>query len=208
MGTLIFTVLSFNLCFGFSANLELAKGDRAIVASKKDGFIKVIENKNNVLTMLFEETASFGLMSGTKQKQGDHKTPTGIYFGIKFMNIDELPDETYGPMAVILNYPNPIDIKAGKTGSGIWIHGTDEQTRLGPKTSTRGCIIMQNDKLLKLIKLIKLKKTPIIIADSKDTVRIKTANNTSSTVIQYGPLKFKISTGLEKSTDIVYEELK
>ncbi len=67
---------------------------------------------------------------------------------------------------------------------------------------------MQNDKLLKLIKFIKLRQTPIIIADSKDTVKIKTALNTGSITIQYGPSKFKISRGLEKSTDIVYEELK
>ncbi len=209
MGILIFTVLSFNLCFGFSANVELSKGSRTIVASKKDGTIKVIENKKGKIKVTYDATASYGALSGKKEQQGDLKTPTGVYFGTSFMGPDELPDETYGPMAVTLNYPNPLDIKSQRSGGGIWIHGTDESTRLGPKTSTRGCIILQNPDLLKLIRFIRLKEVPILIIGDNDKVSVvpSKTDGTYVTVLD-GSLKYKVSTGLEKSKDIVYEEIK
>ena len=45
-----------------------------------------------------------------------------------------MPDK-YGPYAAVLNYPNKKDLEAGKTGSGIWIHGTGTN-QLTPDTQS------------------------------------------------------------------------
>src|SRR3989338_108056 len=63
-----------------------------------------------------------GKNSGDKEIAGDMKTPVGVYKIIAAKNDDELAP-MYGPKAFVLNYPNALDKKSGKTGSGIWIHG-------------------------------------------------------------------------------------
>jgi len=209
MGILIFAVLSFNVCFGFSANVDLPKNARIVLATKKDGIVKVMENRKGKIETTFEATASYGTANGTKHKEGDNKTPTGVYFGTKLLSSDELPEDTYGPMAIVLNYPNPIDLVAKKTGSGIWVHGTNETTRLGPKNATQGCIILENAKLLKLISLMRLNQVPIIITDSASMVTINVLDGKSTKITaEDGNIKYQISTELEKSKDIVYEVIK
>ncbi len=209
MGILIFAVLSFNMCFGFSAKVDLPKNARFVLAIKKEGIVKVIENKKGKLETTFESTASYGTSSGTKNKEGDNKTPTGVYFGIKLLSSDELPEDTYGPMAIVLNYPNPIDLVAKKTGSGIWIHGTNESTRLGPKKATQGCVILENAKLLKLVSLMRLNQVPLIITDSANTVTTNIIDGkTTNITVEDGNIKYRISTELEKSKDMVYEVIK
>ena len=209
MGILIFAVLSFNLCFGFSANVNLSKNDRLILAAKKDGIIKVIENRKGQLKTTFESTASFGMSKGAKSVEGDYKTPVGIYFGTHFLTNDELPEDFYGPMAVVLNYPNPIDIMAKRTGSDIWIHGSNDVTRVGQKASTEGCIILENPDLLKLIKIIRLKQVPVIIADKATDIKVAISDAEPTTIeAQDGFIKYRVRSGLEKSKDIVYEVIK
>lgn len=209
MGILIFAVLSFNLCFGFSANVNLPKDSRLVLASKQDGAIKVIENKKGKIKTTFEATASYGMVNGTKLKEGDSKTPNGVYFGVKLLANDDIPEDIYGPMAIALNYPNPIDSIKKRAGSGIWIHGTSELTRLGSKGATNGCLILDNASLLKLVGLMRLNQVPIIISDDFDKITINAVDSKKVEIrAQDGATEYLVSTGLEKSKDIVYEVIK
>jgi murein L,D-transpeptidase YafK len=71
----------------------------------------------------------------------------------------------YGVGALPINYPNPLDLKRGKTGSGIWLHGTpSEQFSRAPKASD-GCVVLANPDLNHILTSVKSRTTPVVIAE-------------------------------------------
>lgn len=110
---------------------------------------------------------STGKRHGDKQVQDDQKTPEGIYFLTEFLEDTELPAK-YGARAIVLDYPNPIDKFQGKSGFGIWIHGTDDPPRLERPYDSRGCVVMLNDDVLDLAERIALLKTPVVIVEKME----------------------------------------
>ncbi|MDO9548069.1 MAG: L,D-transpeptidase family protein, partial [Candidatus Marinimicrobia bacterium] len=105
---------------------------------------------------------STGKVNGNKEKEGDQKTPEGIYKIISAIPGTQLPAK-YGPMAFVLDYPNRVDKIQHRNGSNIWIHGRDEEI---VDRQTEGCVSLENGKLLELSDYITLQKTPVIIIDS------------------------------------------
>ena len=55
----------------------------------------------------------------------------------------DLPD-LYGIGAFPLNYPNELDQHQGKTGYGIWLHGTDKSYYSRPPLDSEGCVVLTN----------------------------------------------------------------
>lgn len=109
---------------------------------------------------------STGERGGAKTKANDQRTPEGIYFFTKsFQERDLSP--IYGIRAFPIDYPNPVDAKEGRSGYGIWFHGTNKS--LKPRDSN-GCIVLQNEHIEELASYIKLYDTPVII--SKEIKRI------------------------------------
>jgi len=103
-----------------------------------------------------------GKIDGNKEKEGDKKTPEGIYRIVAAIPGNQLPPK-YGPMAFVLDYPNRVDRILNRNGSNIWIHGRDEEII---DRQTEGCISLENRKLLELSRYISLRETPVIIIDS------------------------------------------
>ena len=122
----------------------------AVDKTRKELFILSRLDKNFRIVDRFN--ILLGKNSGDKEIAGDMKTPVGVYKIIAAKNDDELAP-MYGPKAFVLNYPNALDKKSGKTGSGIWIHGVENENR---EPSTKGCIVMNNKDLLKLNDYIKI----------------------------------------------------
>jgi len=116
--------------------------------------------KDKNTTYKFEQnySAFTGKEKGDKTKEGDLKTPIGIYtLTEKISN----PDSFYGPLAFVTSYPNIYDRYRGKNGSGIWIRGLPtEQER---DEFTKGCIAINNQNIKYLDKKIDIKKTLLII---------------------------------------------
>ena len=103
-------------------------------------------------------SAFTGKKEGDKFKEGDLKTPIGVYNLTK--KISKL-DSFYGPLAFVTSYPNYYDKYRGKNGSGIWIHGLPtEQER---DEFTKGCIAINNSNIECLDKNIEIDKTLLII---------------------------------------------
>jgi murein L,D-transpeptidase YafK len=117
----------------------------------KNGYFKE-ENNFKALT---------GKMDGDKQKEGDKKTPIGIYKITK--KLDKL-DPFYGPLAFVTSYPNLYDKIRGKNGSGIWIHGVPSDKKR--EESTKGCIAIDNDDILCLEDSLDIKNSWLIIDNS------------------------------------------
>jgi murein L,D-transpeptidase YafK len=65
----------------------------------------------------------------------------------------------------MVNYPNPIDKTAGKTGYDIMLHATDDPPRLKRDLDSEGCVVIDNHEILELEKEVQLGLTPFIIYD-------------------------------------------
>ena len=102
-------------------------------------------------------SAGFG-----KQREGDLKTPLGIY-SIKGRRSDASLPDLYGSGALILDYPNPLDKLLGRTGSGIWLHGVPHRQRSRAPRSSEGCVTMANDYLNELSERIDPDSTTVIL---------------------------------------------
>lgn len=102
-----------------------------------------------------------GRNDGDKRIEGDLKTPEGIYYIVGSIPDEKLPPK-YGPLALILNYPNFVDRLFERTGSNIWIHGRDEEIK---DNLTEGCVSLDNGNILELQPYIEINETPVIIAD-------------------------------------------
>jgi len=149
--------------------LELPKEQAAIVVDKTNEILYVVRVVNGAPFVVRKFPCITGKRPGDKLEEGDMRTPEGIYFPLYWTS--NLPP-LYGLGAFPLNYPNLIDRKILKrNGHGIWIHGTNDPNR--PPHSTNGCIVLKNEYLKELKKLIVPKKTPVVVVsklnlDSKE----------------------------------------
>ena len=126
-----------------------------------------IKDNNESYRLQKQYNAYTGKVDGDKVKEGDFKTPVGIYNITK--KISKL-DSFYGPLAFVTSYPNAYDKYRGKDGSGIWIHGLPtEQER---DEYTKGCIAIDNPSIECLDRHIEIDKTLLIIKkeESKDAI--------------------------------------
>ena len=130
-----------------------------LTCDKEKSTLALYKNDHkNKYTLVEEYNAFTGKMKGDKYKEGDLKTPIGIYNIEK--KISKL-DSFYGPMAFVTSYPNTYDQYLGKNGSGIWIHGLPtEQER---DDYTKGCIAIDNEKIMCLDKEVNIDSTILII---------------------------------------------
>ena len=133
-----------------------------LVDKEKQKLFVIAEDSTNTLHLIDSFRVTTGRVSGDKEKEGDHKTPEGIYTILRKINGEKLPDK-YGPLAFTLNYPNYIDKINKKNGSNIWIHGRNEEIK---DFQTEGCVSLENGHILDLAKYITLRKTNLVIVDS------------------------------------------
>ena len=125
------------------------------------------KTKNEKYKVKKEYSAFTGKVKGDKRKEGDLKTPVGIYRLTK--KISDV-DSFYGPLAFVTSYPNIYDTYKGKNGSGIWIHGLP--TAQERDEFTKGCIAINNDNLECLDKNIDISNTLLIINEDKVTTEL------------------------------------
>ena len=108
--------------------------------------------------------ASIGWRGPGKRREGDGKTPLGVYFVTMHVESRGLP-ELYGAGSLGLNYPNGWDRLRRRTGYGIWIHGEPRGlTNRAPRWS-QGCLVISNPALETLKRAIGEESVPVIIAE-------------------------------------------
>lgn len=133
--------------------------DNILACDKSKSKLCVYKKDDNNSYQLKREYSAFtGKLKGDKKREGDLRTPIGIYDIVK--KITKV-DSFYGPMAFVTSYPNVFDTYKGKTGQGIWIHGLPvNQER---DAFTKGCIAINNKSIKCLDKNIDINKTVLII---------------------------------------------
>lgn len=110
-----------------------------------------------------------GKLVGDKVEKGDLRTPEGVYFVTSWISPNKLPDK-YGVGAFPVNYPNELDKHRGKTGYGIWLHGTDKGSYSRPPRDSEGCVVLTNIDLSSLKNEIKPGITPVIITNKVEWI--------------------------------------
>lgn len=144
----------------------LEKYSNVLTCNKqRSNLILYVKNKNDKYYMKNKQNAFTGKNKGDKTKEGDSKTPIGIYdLTSKKSKKERNLDPFYGPFAFVTSYPNMYDKFQGKSGHGIWIHGLPKDEER--EDYTRGCIAIQNNNLTTLEKKIDITKTLLIVDDS------------------------------------------
>lgn len=144
------------------------------LAVAKDSEVFYAFGRRSPLTAIHTLPCTTGQGAGDKYREGDLKTPEGVYF-IQRTLTRGLDWTLYGDLAFTLNYPNPVDRLKGKTGSGIWIHGRGQT--IVPR-DTQGCVALNNPDLHS-IKASLTRGTPVVIA--RDIVVNDAPGDTSKT---------------------------
>ncbi len=135
----------------------------AIAVDTSRSRLYLFENGPTGLKLVADYYVSVGKLGVDKSTEGDQRTPLGVYYITGNLNPRSLRD-FYGSGALPINYPNALDQSRGKTGSGIWLHGTPpDQFSRAPQASD-GCIVLANPDLSRLIRVVETRSTPVVIA--------------------------------------------
>jgi murein L,D-transpeptidase YafK len=136
-----------------------------IVVDSSRSRLFLFKNQDGVPILVKDFYVTIGKNGTGKYVEGDQKTPVGVYFVTGFIDPEELPD-LYGDGAFPIDYPNVWDQRHGRTGYGIWLHGTPSSTYSRPPKDSNGCVIVSNHDLNLLAPFIDKGQTPVIISDS------------------------------------------
>lgn len=142
--------------------------------------VKQMQNGNIEIIKTFR--AITGRDPGEKEDSGDLRTPEGVYFITQKLEDQHLPAR-YGRMAFVLDYPNPLDKSANKSGYGIWIHATDNPKRLLSPLGTEGCVAMSNEDIQSISRYLVKQKTPVIITKEMLTTTFEDHAQTKQNII-------------------------
>lgn len=143
-----------------------------LVVDAKQSRLYVYQNQNGQLKFMTDYYISQGKFGVNKLKEGDQKTPIGVYYIISRLARARLPD-FYGAGALPINYPNEWDKLNGRSGSGIWLHGTPSDSYSRPPLASDGCVVLTNPDLEKLYLSVDVGKTPVVISDQVEFVNKK-----------------------------------
>ena len=137
----------------------------AIAIDASRARLYLFENTANGLKLLADYYISVGKSGIEKSLEGDLRTPLGVYFVTSNLDPTSLRD-FYGSGALPINYPNQLDLKRGKTGGGIWLHGAPPTQFSRAPLASDGCIVLANPDLERVIKTVAIRSTPVVIAAS------------------------------------------
>lgn len=145
------------------------RNKHAIAIDASQSRLYLFENTASGLKLLGDYYISLGKSGVEKAVEGDARTPLGVYFVTSNLDPKSLKD-FYGSGALPINYPNPLDLKRGKTGSGIWLHGTPPEQFSRAPLASDGCVVLANPDLERIIRTVEVRTTPVVIAQKLNWV--------------------------------------
>ncbi len=137
----------------------------ALVFDLRDNRMHIYEAGAAGSTSIGNYFVAVGKNGIEKRREGDEKTPVGIYFVSSYIPGASLP-AIYGVGAFPISYPNAWDQRLGRTGSGIWIHGTDKDEASLLPQSSRGCLTLRNADFMTMSQFVRIRRTPVIVSDA------------------------------------------
>ena len=150
------------LVFSGSQGYASSDGTTAILVDKKTNNLHVVQYDSQHYKILKTYHATLGQVKGDKEQENDLKTPEGIYTFNSLLTPPSL-QKKFGVMSFYMNFPNTFDQLAGRTGSGIMLHATNEPDRLKKNYDSQGCVVVKNEEIQEIKSYIRLGLTPILI---------------------------------------------
>ena len=147
----------------------------ALVVDTSKSTLYVFENQGGTARYLADYYISSGKNGIDKLREGDKKTPLGVYHVTSSMPREKLAD-LYGVGAFPINYPNEWDRREGRKGSGIWLHGTPSDTFSRPPQASDGCVVLTNRDLEAIRQRVQIGLTPVIISSAVEWVQPQAVN--------------------------------
>ncbi|MEP6877468.1 MAG: L,D-transpeptidase family protein [Nitrosospira sp.] len=139
----------------------------AIIADTRKSRLYLYQNVGGEARYLADYYISSGKNGSQKLKEGDKKTPVGVYFVTANLPREKLTD-FYGSGAFPIDYPNEWDKRHGRNGFGIWLHGTPSNTYSRPPRASDGCVVLSNQDLDAVGATLQVGITPVIISDEME----------------------------------------
>jgi murein L,D-transpeptidase YafK len=136
----------------------------AIVVDSHRSRLYVYANDGGRPRLVADYYVTLGKNGIEKTREGDQKTPIGVYHVTANLPRSKLTD-FYGAGAFPINYPNEWDRRQGRNGHGIWLHGVPADVYSRPPHASDGCIVLSNPDLESLARQLEIGLTPVIIAD-------------------------------------------
>ena len=142
-----------------------------MVVDTRRSRLYVYQNQSDRPRLVADYYISTGKNGSQKIREGDQKTPVGVYHVTASLPKQKLSD-FYGNGAYPINYPNDWDRRQGRKGHGIWLHGTPSDTYSRPPRASDGCVVLANADLDAVGRFLQIGLTPVIISDAIDWVEI------------------------------------
>ncbi len=162
--------------------LQMPPGqEHAIVVDTQKSRLYLYQNDNGRPRFVADYYISHGKLGADKTREGDKKTPTGVYHVTSSLSPQKVGD-FYGSGAFPINYPNEWDKRQGRNGHGIWLHGTPSDTYSRPPKASDGCVVLSNVDLNSLAKNLQIGLTPVIISNSIEWLSIDDWQSERSTL--------------------------
>ena len=154
-----------------------------LAADASHSRLYVFENMGTSYQLVKDYFMTIGKEGMGKNKEGDLRTPEGVYFVTSYLDGEGLP-ERYGPGAFPINYPNEYDKKLRRTGYGIWIHGTEPENYNRVPLASDGCLSLSNDEFLEIQQFISIDgTTPVIISRGFKWIEPEAKQNNSESAL-------------------------
>jgi murein L,D-transpeptidase YafK len=137
----------------------------AVVVDTQKARLYLYQNDGGTPRFVADYYISHGKLGSEKVREGDKKTPVGVYHVTASLPRQKLTD-FYGSGAFPISYPNEWDKRMGRNGHGIWLHGTPSDTFSRPPKASDGCVVLANQDLDALASNLQVGLTPVIISNS------------------------------------------
>src|SRR5947207_10196477 len=111
----------------------------ALVVDSRRSRLYVYANDGGKPRLIADYYVTLGKNGTEKAREGDQKTPIGVYHVTANLPRRKLTD-FYGAGAFPINYPNEWDRRQGRNGHGIWLHGVPADVYSRPPRASDGCI--------------------------------------------------------------------
>ena len=136
----------------------------AVVVDTGRSRLFVYHNTGSRPQLVNDYYISIGKRGAEKSREGDQKTPLGVYHVTSSLPRKKLTD-FYGSGAYPINYPNEWDKRMGRNGHGIWLHGTPSDTYSRVPRASDGCVVLANVDLDALAGNLQIGKTAVLISE-------------------------------------------
>jgi L,D-transpeptidase catalytic domain len=145
--------------------LKMPKNADVILVDASISRAYLLRNKDGDPVWEKDYFVTIGKLGVGKQKEGDLKSPLGVYSVTMQIPKQQLRS-IFGAGALELSFPNALDKKLDISGSGIWLHGVPKETYSRAPKASDGCLAFANDDVREIIELASKRQINVTVVPS------------------------------------------